>query len=87
MPPEMPLPSRDTRDIHHARDLLHRVLLSHDNGWYSVGEPEGGDVQPYTSLFAELLPALRREGFSEDEIHQLVVTNPARAFATGVRKR
>lgn len=69
------------------RGLLHRVLLSHDNGWYSVGEPEGGDVQPYTPLFTELVPALRREGFTDEEIHQLVVTNPASAFATGVRTR
>ncbi len=64
-------------------DLLHRVLLSHDNGWYSVGEPEGGDVQSYTPIFTELIPALRDEGFTNDEIRQLVVTNPANAFAVG----
>lgn len=67
-------------------DLLHRVLLSHDNGWYSVGEPEGGDFQPYTPLFTELIPALREEGFTDGEIRQLVVANPASAFAIGVRK-
>lgn len=68
-------------------DLLHRVLLSHDNGWYSVGEPNGGDVQPYTPLFTELVPTLREEGFTDEEIHQLIVTNPATAFSSKVRKR
>lgn len=67
-------------------DLLRRVLLSQDNGWYSVGEPEGGDVQPYIPLFTDLLPALREEGFTSGEIRQLVVTNPASAFSIGVRK-
>lgn len=64
--------------------LLRRVLLSHDNGWYSVGESGGGDVQPYTPLFTELIPALRDKGFSNREIRQLVVNNPASAFAIGV---
>ena len=27
--------------------LLHRVLVSHDAGWYHVGEPEGGQFQPF----------------------------------------
>lgn len=68
-------------------DLLGRVLLSHDNGWYSIGEPGGGDFQPYTALFTELLPALRQAGFSETEIDRLVVKNPADAFTIRVRSR
>lgn len=69
------------------RNLLDRVLLSHDNGWYSVGDPEGTDFQPYTPLFATLMPALREKGFSQEEIRQLTVDNPARAFTTRVRNR
>lgn len=68
------------------RDLLDRVLISQDNGWYSVGEPGGGDFQPYTALCTELLPALREAGFSEDEIRQLVTLNPAEAFRIRVRE-
>lgn len=67
------------------RDLLHRVLLSQDNGWYAVGEPEGGDFSPYTPLFTELLPALEAAGLTEDEIRKLIVENPADAFRIRVR--
>jgi phosphotriesterase-related protein len=69
------------------QDLLDRVLVSHDNGWYSVGEPDGGGFQPYTTLFTTLLPALRAAGFSDDEVRQLVETNPAEAFTIRVRRR
>jgi len=67
--------------------LLDRVLIAHDNGWYSVGEPGGGDVQPYTALFTELLPALRHAGFTAAEIDRLVTANPADAFSIRVRSR
>ena len=65
--------------------LLGRVLLSHDNGWYAVGEPGGGTFAPYTPLFANLLPALREAGCSQEEIHQLTEVNPAQAFSVRVR--
>lgn len=68
-------------------DLLGRVLLSQDNGWYSVGEAGGGDFQPYTALFTALLPALRQAGFTTSEIDQLIIANPADAFAIRVRRR
>lgn len=67
--------------------LLDRVLISQDNGWYSVGESGGGDFQPYTALFTELLPALRQAGFTEPELHGLVTSNPANAFSIRVRSR
>ncbi len=66
--------------------LLNRVLLSHDSGWYHPGEVNGGDFHGYTILFEKLVPLLRREGFSEKDIHQLLVINPAKAFTIGVRK-
>ena len=69
-----------------ARGLLGRVLLSHDAGWYSPGEPGGGGFRPYDALFTHLLPALREGGFSDDELRGLMETNPGSAFAVGVEK-
>jgi len=65
--------------------LLHRTLVSHDAGWYHVGEPGGGTFRPYSTLFDDFLPALRRTGFTDAEIQRLVVTNPAEAFSVRVR--
>jgi len=65
--------------------LLRRVLVSHDAGWYSVGEEGGGSYRGYETLFETFLPALRSEGFTEDEIRQLTVLNPAAAFSIGKR--
>jgi predicted metal-dependent phosphotriesterase family hydrolase len=65
--------------------LLNRVLLSHDAGWYSVGEPRGGKVRGFDVLFTKFLPALRKLGFSDDHIKQLTVINPSKSFSIGVR--
>ena len=70
-----------------AEGLLHRVLVSHDAGWYHVGEPGGGAFRPYETLFTDFLPALRAQGFTDDEIHQLIVVNPAQALTIRVRAR
>jgi len=61
--------------------LLSRVLISHDAGWYHVGEPGGGSFRGFETLFTEFLPALRTGGFSENEIEQLIVRNPQSAFS------
>lgn len=66
--------------------LLSRVLISHDAGWYSVGEPRGGDFRGFTTLFDTFLPALREEGFTDEEIQQLIVENPADAFRIRTRE-
>lgn len=68
-----------------ARGLLNRVLVSHDAGWYTAGEPRGGTFRAFDTVFTEFIPALREAGFSESEIAELFVRNPAEAFA--VRKR
>jgi predicted metal-dependent phosphotriesterase family hydrolase len=65
--------------------FLGQTLISHDAGWYHVGEPGGGNFRPYTLVFDEFLPALRKEGFSEAEIRRLMVTNPREAFSIRVR--
>lgn len=65
---------------------LHRTLISHDAGWYEPGKPLGGNFKPYTTLFEKFLPALDVNGFSEDEIFQLVRDNPREAFVIKVRR-
>ncbi|MEJ5252083.1 MAG: phosphotriesterase [Chthonomonadetes bacterium] len=66
--------------------LLHRVLVSHDAGWYNVGEPGGGTFRPYTTLFTRMIPALRHAGLSDSEIRQLTEDNPQKAFQVAVRR-
>jgi phosphotriesterase-related protein len=62
------------------RGLWHRVLVSHDAGWYEAGKPGGGHFRPFDTLFKEFLPALKEAGFSQTEIEQLLVVNPREAF-------
>ena len=57
-----------------------RLLLSHDNGWYAVGEAQ--KIRGYTYLAETFLPALRKAGASEPIIRKLTVQNPAAAFAS-----
>src|SRR5665811_1888315 len=40
-------------------NLLNKVLLSHDAGWYHPGEQNGGEYRGYTTLFEKLIPLLR----------------------------
>jgi phosphotriesterase-related protein len=68
-------------------NLLGKVLLSHDAGWYHPGEENGGDYKCYTTLFTKLIPMLRKDDFSRRDINQLLVSNPAEAFTIRVRKR
>jgi phosphotriesterase-related protein len=67
-------------------NLIKRVLLSHDAGWYDPGKKNGGDYRGYTTLFEKLIPFLRKENFSEKEINQLLVINPSEAFKIGVHR-
>jgi phosphotriesterase-related protein len=67
--------------------LLHRVLVSQDAGWYHAGEPRGGEFNPFHPVFTSLIPALRGNGFGEDEIQTIFVRNPARAFAVRAGER
>ncbi|MFW5945112.1 MAG: phosphotriesterase family protein [Bacteroidota bacterium] len=67
------------------RNLLHRVLISHDAGWYSPGETKGGDFRPYTAIFDHLIPALKKNGFSEKEVDRLLKVNPQNAFSINTK--
>jgi len=64
-----------------AEGPAERLLLSHDAGWYHVGEPGGGDIRPFTPLFTELLPQLRQAGVRQSVLDRLVSDNPRRAFS------
>ena len=66
--------------------LLGHVLISHDAGWYKPDEPGGGEFKPFVAIFDELIPMLKENGFSQPEIDLLLIENPARAFAPGIKK-
>jgi phosphotriesterase-related protein len=68
-----------------ANHLLQRVLISHDAGWYTFGEANGGPYRGYTDLFTHFLPLLKQAGFTAAEIHQLLILNPQRAYGLQVR--
>lgn len=65
--------------------LLHRVLISHDAGWYKPDEPNG-EFKGYINIFTKLIPRLSEKGFTEKEINQLLIKNPAEAMGMRVRK-
>ena len=62
-----------------SEGLLGHVLLSHDAGWYRVGEPGGGRFRPYDTVFTKLIPALHAAGLTDSEVRQLLVANPRMA--------
>jgi predicted metal-dependent phosphotriesterase family hydrolase len=57
-----------------------RILLSHDNGWYWVGQKDGGEIRDFNYLSDTFLPALRKNGTGEEVIRKLTSENPGRAF-------
>jgi len=67
-----------------SEGLLDHVLISEDAGFFDPGQPST-NFKPYTTMFEKLIPELRTDGFSDEEINQLLIKNPAKAFT--VRKR
>lgn len=65
--------------------LLHKVLLSHDAGWYDPAKEGGGNFRGFNTLFIKLIPALYEAGFTKEEVNQLLVVNPSLAFKISVR--
>jgi phosphotriesterase-related protein len=61
---------------------LNSVLLSHDGDSF-FGD---GECRPYHFLFSDFIPTLQENGFSDQEIQQLTVDNPRRAFTVAVRR-
>ena len=66
-----------------AAGMEDRVLLSHDRGWYRVGEPNGGEIKPYTYLFTDFIPMMLDEGIPRESIDAITRTNPGRAYSVG----
>ena len=66
--------------------LLDRVLVSQDAGWYHVGEPKGGNYRNYNCIFDDFIPFLKQNGFKQNAIENVFVTNPAKAFTIKIRK-
>jgi predicted metal-dependent phosphotriesterase family hydrolase len=60
--------------------LERQVLLSHDAGWYRVGEEPGGAKKLFTHLLDEFVPLMKRNGVSDETVHTITVTNPSIAF-------
>ena len=61
-----------------------RLLLSQDNGWFSVGQDNGGEIRDFNFLTDTFLPACRARGMSDQLLRSLTRDNPARAFAVSV---
>jgi len=59
---------------------LGRVLVSHDAGWYHVGEPGGGTFRPFDTMFRRFVPAIT-DALNAAAVTQLLVSNPAAALA------
>jgi phosphotriesterase-related protein len=57
------------------RGWLSQTLISQDSGWYSPGEPNGGDFRGYDFIYREFLPSL-----PEAWRGVLMRDNPRRAF-------
>ncbi len=79
--PESVIPHAELVSRMRSEGLLHRVLVSHDAGWYNAGQPRGGAFRSFDTVFTAFIPALRERGFDEGEIHEIFVKNPADAFS------
>ena len=66
--------------------LLGSVLVSHDSGWYHVGEPKGGKYNNYNCIFEEFIPAMKQNGFTRKEIDTIFIKNPAKAMTVKVKR-
>ena len=69
-----------------ARDagIGDRLLVSQDSGWYYAGEPNGGNIRPYTYLVDDLIPAAIEAGIPREWIDEILTKNARRAFAIAV---
>lgn len=65
------------------KGYLNQTLLSHDGNSFRIN---GGMPKPYDALFTDFIPALQKAGYSQDEIRQLTIHNPSRAFQVQIRK-
>jgi len=79
-PPKIELHVRAALDA----GLSDRLLISHDAGWYHVGEAGGGTFRPYDAIFTHFLPALKKDHPGIEKT--LLVDNPRQALTPEVRR-
>ncbi|MEQ9218862.1 MAG: phosphotriesterase [Cyclobacteriaceae bacterium] len=60
--------------------MLDRTLISHDAGWYTVGEENTEMSRPYTAIFKYVIPALKEKGFTAEDVDQMLVKNARTAY-------
>jgi phosphotriesterase-related protein len=66
--------------------ILHRVLISHDAGWFDPQKNEQ-NIIPFTNIFTQLFPVLKEKGFTDEELNLLVSVNPSKAFSIEIRNQ
>ncbi|SEI59775.1 phosphotriesterase-related protein [Dyadobacter koreensis] len=69
-----------------SHNLLNRALISHDAGWYKPGEENGGEFRGFTTITDHFIPLLKTKAFTEEDIKQLIIINPAEVFTIKKRK-
>ncbi|WP_373516523.1 hypothetical protein [Pricia sp.] len=69
-------------ELFKQKNLLHKILLSHDGN----GFPSGGPIRGFEAIFESFIPEMLANGFTEDDIHQILVRNPKKAFQIRIRK-
>lgn len=75
----------DSLDRLKKAGFLHRVLISHDGGWYKPEEPDAA-FTGFTNIFTKLFPLLQNKEFSKEDLNQLLVKNPWEAFSIRIKK-
>jgi phosphotriesterase-related protein len=65
-----------------SNGYLKKVLLSHDGSSYPQ---EGKSRRTFEVLFTTFIPMMKAVGFSDEEINQLIVKNPAEAYTINKR--
>lgn len=71
-----------------AAGLLHRLLISHDDGFSAVNKEgqtnfeayQNGNSKPYITLFTKLKPLMLQNGITTKEFELLTQRNPANAY-------
>ncbi len=64
--------------------ILGQILISHDAGWYDP-QKEIQEPKPFTNIFTQLIPALKKNGFDDQDINMLLSQNPANAFGIRIK--
>ena len=87
--PEMEASVRISEMVKYMKMIrrLDHVLLSHDAVGYQPGLPGRRTYHPFTELFGSFSLLMLSEGITHEEIDQMIIKNPAEAFAVRVRKR